>query len=84
MWNKQVETMGPEELAALQSERLISLAKTVYERVPFYKKKMDAAGVSPQDIKSIRDINKLPFTTKDDMREVYPYRTISTGVPSGV
>ena len=73
MWNKQVETMGPEELAALQSERLISLAKTVYERVPFYKKKMDAAGVSPQDIKSIRDINKLPFTTKDDMREVYPY-----------
>jgi phenylacetate-CoA ligase len=73
MWNRKYEAMGRKETAALQSERLVKLVETLYKKVPFYKKKMDAAGVSPKDIKKIEDIRKLPFTTKDDMREVYPY-----------
>jgi phenylacetate-CoA ligase len=73
MWNKQCEAMGRKELTALQGERLAKLVETLYKKVPFYKKKMDAAGVGPADIKKIEDIRKLPFTTKDDMREVYPY-----------
>jgi phenylacetate-CoA ligase len=73
MWNKQCETMGRKELSALQSERLVSLVARLYAKVPFYKKKMDELGVSPRDIKGSADIALLPFTTKDDMREVYPY-----------
>ncbi len=57
----------------LQSERLIKTVKTCYEKVPFYKKKMDELGVKPEDIKSIDDITKLPFTTKYDLRDEYPF-----------
>ncbi len=73
MWNKSSEAMGRKELAALQGERLARLVETLYKKVPFYKKKMDSAGVGPRDITKIEDIAKLPFTTKDEMREVYPY-----------
>jgi len=73
MWNKSSEAMGRKELAALQGERLARLVETLYRKVPFYKKKMDSAGVGPRDITKIEDIAKLPFTTKDEMREVYPY-----------
>jgi phenylacetate-CoA ligase len=61
------------QLAKLQAERLRDVAERVYARVPFYRKKMDQARVKPADIKSIRDIVKLPFTTKDELREVYPF-----------
>lgn len=57
----------------LQSERLIKTVKTCYEKVPFYRKKMDELGVKPEDIKSIDDITKLPFTTKYDLRDEYPF-----------
>ena len=53
----------------LQSERLVKTVKTCYEKVPFYKKKMDRMGVKPEDIRSIDDIYKLPFTTKHDLRD---------------
>ncbi len=60
-------------MTALQSKRLVKLVKYMYERVPFYKKKMDAIGLLPSDIKGIEDITKLPFTTKDDLRDNYPF-----------
>lgn len=65
--------MSRDEMTALQSERLVKLVKYMYEKVPFYRKKMEAAGVLPEDIKGIEDITKLPFTTKDDLRDNYPF-----------
>ncbi|MDD5066405.1 MAG: phenylacetate--CoA ligase [bacterium] len=73
IWNETYEKLSRERLKELQSERLINLVKNLYEKVIFYKKKMDKAGVHPNDIKSIDDISKLPFTTKDELRTVYPY-----------
>ena len=73
IWNKQSECMSRDEMTALQSERLVKLVAYMYEKVPFYRKKMDAAGVLPSDIKGIEDITKLPFTTKDDLRDNYPF-----------
>ena len=73
IWNKEFETMPRTDLVKFQGERLRELVERVYTRVPFYRKKMDAAHVKPSDIQDIRDIAKLPFTTKDEMREVYPY-----------
>ena len=58
---------------SLQSERLVKLVKYVYDNVEFYRKKMDAVGVRPEDIKGLEDITKLPFTTKDDLRDNYPF-----------
>lgn len=65
--------MDRDGMRRLQSERLVDLVRYVYENVEFYRKKMDAAGVSPEDIHGIEDITKLPFTTKDDLRENYPF-----------
>ena len=73
IWNEKIETMSRDEMTRLQSERLVSLVKYVYENVEFYRKRMDAAGVSPSDIKGIEDITKLPYTTKDDLRDTYPF-----------
>ena len=73
IFNQQFETMPRDRLRAHQSEHLVRLVKRVYEQVPFYRAKMDAAGVRPADIRSIDDIVRLPFTTKDEMRDVYPY-----------
>ena len=69
----EIECMSREEMKALQSERLVKQVKNVYENVAFYRKKMDEAGVRPEDIRSIDDIGKLPFTTKEDLRENYPF-----------
>lgn len=72
-YNKEIETMSRSELEVLQSERLIELVRYVYERVPFYKRKMDELKVKPSDIKSIKDVVKLPFTEKSDLRDHYPF-----------
>ena len=72
-WNEKMETMSREEMRALQSERLIATVKRVYENVPAYRAKMDAIGLKPEDIKSVDDITKLPFTTKADLRDNYPF-----------
>jgi phenylacetate-CoA ligase len=69
--------MSPDETQSIQSEQLVQLVKKVYESVPFYRKRMDGLGITPEDIKSIADINKLPFTSKDDMRETYPLGLLS-------
>ena len=73
MWNREYEAMSRDALRKHQSEKLKQVVQRVYDRVPFYRNKMDAIGVKPRDIVSIRDIVKLPFTTKDEMRDVYPY-----------
>lgn len=77
-WKEQIrdpkiECMSRDEMTALQSEKLVQQVKRVYENVPFYRKKMDDLGVKPEDIKGIEDIGKLPFTTKEDLRDNYPF-----------
>jgi phenylacetate-CoA ligase len=72
IWNEHAETMPPEQLREQQGQALQQLVARAYANVAFYKEKMDRAGVSPSDIRSIDDIVQLPFTTKDEMREVYP------------
>jgi phenylacetate-CoA ligase len=80
IWNVREETMSRADLAKVQDDRLARLVDTVYRKVPFYRKKLDAAGVKPSDIRRTGDIGKLPFTTKDDMREVYPYGLLAVAM----
>ncbi|MBO5320989.1 MAG: phenylacetate--CoA ligase [Clostridia bacterium] len=72
-YQPEVETASYEEIRALQDERLVKQVKHVWENVPYYRKKMEAKGVTPEDIKGVDDLHKLPFITKDDLREAYPY-----------
>lgn len=73
IYNKSIECMSRDELVSLQSERLVKTVKHVYDNVAFYRKKMQAIGLTPYDIKGIEDLDKLPFTTKDDLRDNYPF-----------
>ena len=73
MWSREIETASRDELHALQSERLVKLVRRVYDNVPFYRNKMDAAGVKPEDIHGAEDIELLPFTEKKDLRDNYPF-----------
>ncbi|MCL4476756.1 MAG: phenylacetate--CoA ligase [Nitrospirae bacterium] len=72
-WEPEYETMGRDELEQLQLERLQSTLHRVYLNVPFYRKKFDELEIDPDDFTSLKDLRKLPFTTKDDLRENYPY-----------
>ena len=72
IWSKE-ETLPRKEIEKLQLERLIETVNRVYKKVPAYAKKMDEAGIKPEDIKSLSDLSKLPFTTKQDMRDNYPF-----------
>ncbi len=73
IYDKKIETMSRTRMRALQLRRLKEIVAYAYGRVPFYRKKYDEAGVKPSDIKTLEDINKLPFVTKADLRENYPY-----------
>ncbi|MBP3339244.1 MAG: phenylacetate--CoA ligase [Lachnospiraceae bacterium] len=73
IWNETKECMGRDEMTALQSARLVKTVDRVYHNVEFYRKKMQAVGLEPGDIKDIEDLNKLPFTTKADLRDNYPF-----------
>ena len=73
IWNETKECMSRDEMHNLQSVRLKKLVDYVYHNVEYYRKKMQAIGLLPCDIKSIEDITKLPFTTKDDLRDNYPF-----------
>lgn len=73
IWNEEAECMSREDLRLLQIFRLRKTLKRVYKNVPYYRNKFDEIGFRPDDIKSLEDIQKLPFTTKDDLREAYPY-----------
>ncbi|MGD8759732.1 MAG: phenylacetate--CoA ligase, partial [Anaerolineales bacterium] len=73
MWNKKLEAMPRKELEKLQGERLAELVAHVDANVPFYKKKFKEAKVKPEDIKSLDDLKRLPFTMKEDLRDHYPF-----------
>ena len=72
-FQEEIETASRQEIEKIQTEGLINVVKRVYENVPYYRNLMDEKGVKPEDIKSLADITKLPFLTKDDLREAYPY-----------
>ena len=72
-YQPEIETASPEQIKAWQDERLVKQVKHVWDNVPFYRAKMEAMGVTPDDIKGTEDLHKLPFVTKDDLREDYPY-----------
>ncbi|MBI4786708.1 MAG: phenylacetate--CoA ligase, partial [Chloroflexi bacterium] len=73
IWNKEAETMPRADLEKLQLQRLQQTVELVYNKVPFYKKSMDEKGVKPADIQSLQDMVKLPFTSKQDLRDNYPF-----------
>ena len=73
IWNEQIECMGKDEIQALQLKRLQEEVKRAYENVPFYQRKFDEIGLKPEHIKTLKDIEKIPFTTKEDLRDNYPY-----------
>ncbi len=73
MFNPEMESLPRDELTRLQNERLQRLAERVYQRVPFYRRAFAERGVKPGDIRSVEDLPKLPFTTKQDLREHYPF-----------
>ena len=72
-YQPEIETMPYEQLRQLQNEKLIKQVRHVWDNVPYYRTKMEAKGVTPDDIQSIDDLHKLPFLTKSDLREAYPY-----------
>lgn len=72
-WNQTKECMDREELKKLQSERLVKMVSYVYHNVPYYREKMQKAGVEPGDIRGLEDIEKLPFTTYEDLNKAYPF-----------
>jgi len=73
MYNKEIETLPLDKLRKLQNERLLNLVERVYNKVPFYKKQFDMAGLKPSDIKGLEDLHKIPFTKKTDLRDNYPF-----------
>ena len=72
MWNEKYETMPREELHALQLIRLKKVVRLSYDNNIHYRNKMDAAGINPEDIRSLDDLTNLTFMTKDDFRATYP------------
>jgi phenylacetate-CoA ligase len=76
-WNKDVETIPRRELESLQLERLRMTAALVYQKVPFYREALDRKGVKPESLRSLADLSRLPFTTKDDLREQYPLKLLT-------
>ena len=76
-YQKEIECASREQIRAWQDERLVKQVRNVWDNVPYYRKKMEAKGVTPEDIKSVDDLYKLPFVTKDDLRESYPYGLVA-------
>jgi len=72
-YQPEIETASREQILAWQNERLVKQVKHVWDNVPYYRKKMEEKGVTPDDIKSVDDLHKLPFLTKADLRDAYPY-----------
>ena len=72
-WNEEIETMPRAELEELQLKKLQKTVKYAFDKIPYYNKKYNESNVYPEDIETLKDIEKLPFITKDDLRESYPY-----------
>ena len=69
----EIECASQDQIRAWQDERLVKLVRHVYDNVEMYRKRMDEKGLKPEDIKGVEDLHKLPFITKDDLRDEYPY-----------
>ena len=78
-YQEEIECASREEILRIQSEKLVAQVKHVWDNVPYYRKKMEEKGVTPDDIKSVDDLHKLPFLSKTDLRDAYPYGLL--GVP---
>ena len=76
-YQPEIECASREQIKAWQDERLVKQVKHVWDNVPYYRKKMEEKGVTPDDIKSSDDLYKLPFVTKADLREAYPYGLVA-------
>ena len=72
-YQKEIECASPEKIRELQNERLVKQVKHVWDNVPYYRKRMEEKGVTPDDIKGVDDLHKLPFLSKADLRDAYPY-----------
>ena len=83
-YQESLETMPRDEMKKLQDERLAKQVRHVWEKVPYYKGLMEKQGVKPEDINGIEDLHKLPFLTKEDLREVYPYGLLGTDIENCV
>ena len=83
-YQKEIETASREEILAIQNEKIVKQVQYVYDNVPYYRALMDEKGVKAEDIKSVDDIRKLPFLTKDDLREAYPYGLLGTDLKNCV
>lgn len=83
-YQPEIETASREKILEIQNEKIVKQVRHVYENVPYYKKLMDEKGVTPDDIKSVDDIKKLPFLTKADLREAYPYGLLGTDLKNCV
>ncbi len=73
IWNKELEALTDSNKRNIQNESLKSLVRRAYDRIPFYREKLDNLGLKPSDVESVDDMSKLPFTTKDDLRQNYPF-----------
>ena len=73
IWNEKAECMSAPEREELQLKRLQEVVKKAYENVPYYQQRFDREGVVPEDIQTLEDIEKLPFTTKSNLRDAYPF-----------
>ena len=83
-YQPEVETASYEEIRQIQNEKIVKQVRYVYENVPYYRNLMEQKGVTPDDIKSVDDIKKLPFLSKDDLREAYPYGLLGTDLKNCV
>ena len=80
----EIECASHEQIRAWQDERLVKQVQHVYAHVPYYRNLMDQKGVTPEDIRSVDDLHKLPFLTKDDLREAYPYGLLAVPLRDAV
>ena len=76
-YQPEIECASREQILAWQNERLVKQVRHVWDNVPYYRKKMEAKGLTPEDIKGTEDLHKLPFVTKADLREAYPYGLVA-------
>ena len=83
-YQKEIETASREQILAIQNEKIVKQVRYVYEHVPYYKKLMDDKGVKPEDIHSVDDIHLLPFLSKADLRDAYPYGLLGTDLKNCV
>lgn len=83
-YQPEIETASREEILAIQNKKIVKQVKHIYDNVAYYRKKMEEKGVTPDDIKSVDDIKKLPFLSKADLREAYPYGLLGTDLKNCV